>query len=110
MRKSPGFTAVAVLSLALGIGANAAIFTFVNAALLKPLPYPNAGRIVALLQRLLKGGGTTPVHHARAVHEVLRGGLPDYAGGSVRRFQVNPIRALLTGNLSPLDILKVRCV
>jgi hypothetical protein len=62
MRKSPGFTAVGVLSLALGIGANTAIFTFVNAALLKPLPYPDADRIVALQQRPLKGQGTTLVH------------------------------------------------
>src|SRR5439155_20826261 len=62
LRRNPGFTAVAVLSLALGIGANTAIFTFVNAALLKPLPYPHADRIVALLQRPLQGPGTTPVH------------------------------------------------
>jgi predicted permease len=62
MRKSPGFTAVGVLSLALGIGANTAIFTFVNAALLKPLPYPDADRIVALQQRSLQGQGTTFVH------------------------------------------------
>jgi predicted permease len=62
MRRSPGFTAVGVLSLALGIGANTAIFTFVNAALLKPLPYPDADRIVALQQRSLQGQGTTFVH------------------------------------------------
>jgi macrolide transport system ATP-binding/permease protein len=48
MRKSPGFAVTAVLILALGIGASVAIFAFVDAALIKPLPYPAPTRLVAV--------------------------------------------------------------
>jgi putative ABC transport system permease protein len=56
--KNPGFTAVVVLTLALGIGANTAIFSFVNAWIINPLPYPNSERLVAIQSLDTKSGLT----------------------------------------------------
>ncbi len=63
LRGSPGFTAVAILTLGLGIGANTAVYSFLDGFLLKPLPYPEPDRIVRLLERTQRGelrGVSTP--------------------------------------------------
>lgn len=85
--RAPGFAMVAVLTLALGIGANGAIFALVDAALLRPLPLPDPGRVVALWERSPTGDqeNVAPLNavdwNARAeAFERIAGYLPSVGG------------------------------
>ncbi len=93
MTKSPGFSVVAVLTLALGIGASTAIFSAVNPILLKPLPYPHASRIMMIWNTY---------HGARA--EVAFGSYRELAqrNHSFEELAVfEPWQPTLTGNTQP---------
>jgi putative ABC transport system permease protein len=59
--RNPGFSLLAVAIMALGIGANTAVFSVVNGVLLRPLPYPGADQIVTLRASFLSSGGTQPL-------------------------------------------------
>ncbi len=104
LRRSPGFTVTAILALALGIGANTAIFTVINTVLLQPLAYPHPERIVQLMRHFPGGNGTsvsiprfnvwreqTSVLEASAVYDFAGPGI-NVTGGD-RPEQIKGIRA-----------------
>jgi putative ABC transport system permease protein len=70
--RAPLFTAVAVLTLALGVGANAAVFSMVSAVLLRPLPFPEADRLVVLYQQRSAGGASEQYRWSYAEFEAIR--------------------------------------
>ena len=95
LAKTPGFTFVAVLTLALGIGANTTVFTIVDAMLYKGLPYPNSDRIVAITgNNLAKNQPQIGVAY------------PDFLDwrGSVKAFKGLAIAQMSLTNISDPDI------
>jgi putative ABC transport system permease protein len=96
LRKSPGFTAVAILTLALGIGANTAIFSVVDALLLKPLPYRDASRLVMVWEHHSPSGAE---HNVASPPDVLDWQAQNQAFDGMAYFGDN--HANLTGGRGP---------
>jgi putative ABC transport system permease protein len=93
LAKAPGFTAIAVLTLALGIGANTAIFSVVSPILFEPLPYPHAGRIV-MIWDVFEGSRSDVTFHT--YRELVR---RSYSFDAVAAME--PWRPTMTGPAEP---------
>src|SRR5262249_24089740 len=78
LRKSPGFTIIAVLTMALGIGASTAIFTVVDATLLRPLPYPHPEQLVSVVDDLPGAGARDVGMSAPEWEDLQHSGIFEY--------------------------------
>jgi putative ABC transport system permease protein len=95
LRKSPGYAAVALATLALGIGANTAVFSVLDAVLLRPLPYADAGRLTMIGDRNPDGG--SPYNLGFATYEDLRDQSRSFAAvAAIRQWQPT----LVTGGVA----------
>src|SRR5882762_4269467 len=99
LRKRPGFTAIAVITLALGIGANTAIFSVINAVLLRPLPFKEPGRLVMVWERRPNSGvANLPI----SAHEFVAWKERAHSFESLTLFQPDGLN--LTGRGDPVTV------
>jgi putative ABC transport system permease protein len=102
LRKNPGFTLVAVLTLALGVGANTATFSLVNGILLRPLPYAAPDRLVSLWQIGLPKGGLLALRAKSRTMEIAGYGWPTGYNLMGREEPVRLVGSRVTPSLFPL--------
>ncbi len=100
LRRSPGFTVVAVLTLALGIGANTAVYSLVDTILLRPLPYRNPERLAVVSETVPQMGGDTEIGMAAGEYLDYR----DHNRSFVQTAAYEPAGFNLTGEGTPLRV------
>jgi putative ABC transport system permease protein len=101
LRRTPGFTAAAVVTLALGIGATTTIFSVVNSVLLRPLPYLHAGRLANIWNDLGQGGQSLPAVSAADFKDYQRRTRTFEAFAAASNAEVVNLRGNLTGGGAP---------
>jgi putative ABC transport system permease protein len=101
LRNNPGFSAVAIATIALAIGANTAMFSFVHGILLSPLPYPDSDRIVRVLEKV-PNGGPNAISTLNYLDWLNENSVLEYMAAEVGW------RATLTGGDEPLSIRGAR--
>ena len=111
LRRSPGFALLAIGIMALGIGANTAVFSIVNGVLLKPLPYPGADRIVSLhtvyLMDGAKSGWSRSPIIATGGTRVRRSRPSPAIGAAVKRPQLGPTAEYTRSATVDVDFFRV---
>ncbi|MGA9885460.1 MAG: ABC transporter permease [Candidatus Acidiferrales bacterium] len=105
LRKNPGFTTVAILTLALGIGANTAIFSVVSKVLIDPMPYPDANRIV-MLRRTFSQGSNFYVTTSIPKYMVWRQQTQVFESAAL--FDSGPLGLNITGGNRPEQVPGIR--
>ncbi|MGO8697072.1 MAG: ADOP family duplicated permease [Limisphaerales bacterium] len=104
LRKNPGFTAVAVLTVALGVGANIAIFAVVDSVLLRPLPFPEPDRLVTMFNTYPKAGVERDGSSVANYYE-RRGNIPAFS--HLSRFRYDTAIVGEAGSTEQEEVLRV---
>jgi putative ABC transport system permease protein len=104
LRKSPGFATAAIVTLALGIGANTAIFSLVRAVLLRPLPFPEPDRLAVLWDDMRPRGGPSDVNPAPADYVIWKSGSRSFTDIAA----LTPTTYNLTGSGEPQKLSGIR--
>jgi predicted permease len=106
LRKSPGFSTIAVLSVALGIGVNTTMFSVVNAVLLRTVPFPDPERLARLAQQHTGGDATIPEYQFVKEHGRVFSSVAAYRGGGERRLEVRGDQTWVTALTVTTDFLR----